>query len=437
MFPGEVYQKREKTIHFPDNYLFLHPDFLNFVTMKAIRFLSFFVSAAFLAVSCNSGKPYEVKVSGQGIDFLPDSSYALVWERGDDIRFDPAVAYSFITGGKFELSFTDSLVRTYDLYLSLPSQMQFFQFFSDKVPVKFTFSNGNGDIKADVDASEENEEIYVYRDKWDEMFRVPDSLYNEYFEYINEKYIEPEADFPEEGTDEYNRLKAWTDSIAEIEEKISPLYREWQLDRMRTHKSLAALEKITGVLESEIGEITISAADDSLNPVYLELFNEYKEIYPDNPMVRSVEGKLAVMASLRPGKPAPDFSAPSLNGSRHSLSELIEGKVAVLDCWASWCAPCRRHSIELIPLYEKYKDKGFTIVGVAREYETLDDMKEAIESDGYPWIQLYDLDGAEGVWPLYGLSDAGGGIFLIDREGKIVRHVVEIKEVEEYLEDNL
>ena len=146
--------------------------------MKTIRFL-FLFAAAFLAVSCNSGKPYEVKVSGQGIDFLPDSSYALVWKRGDDIRFDPVVAYSFITGGKFELSFTDSLVRTYDLYLfedlSLPSQMQFFQFLSDKVPVKFTFSNGNWSIRADVDASEENEEIYVYRNKWDEMFRVPDS----------------------------------------------------------------------------------------------------------------------------------------------------------------------------------------------------------------------------------------------------------------------
>ena len=408
--------------------------------MKTIRFL-FLFAAAFLAVSCNSGKPYEVKVSGQGIDFLPDSSYALVWERGDDIRFDPAVAYSFITGGKFDLSFTDSLVRTYDLYLfedlSLPSQIQFFQFFSDKVPVKFTFSNEYGSIHADIDASKENEEIYVYRNKWDEMFRVPDSIYNSVMEYVNEKYIEPEVDFPEEGTDEYNRLMALQDSISEMEQKIFSLYSEWELDRMRTHKSLAALEKITRTLESEIGEITISAADDSLNPVYLELFNEYKEIYPDNPMVRSIEGKLAVMESLRPGKPAPDFSAPSLNGNRYSLSGLIEGRIAVLDCWASWCAPCRRHSIELIPVYEKYKDKGFTVVGVAREYETLDDMKAAIESDGYPWIQLYDLDGAEGVWSLYGLSGAGGGIFLIDKDGKIVKHVQEIKEVEEYLEEKL
>ena len=413
---------------------------LNFIAMKTIRFL-FLFAAAFLAVSCNSGKPYEVKVSGQGIDFLPDSSYALVWERGDDIRFDPAVAYSFITGGKFDLSFTDSLVRTYDLYLfedlSLPSQIQFFQFFSDKVPVKFTFSNGNGSIRADIDASKENEEIYVYRNKWDEMFRVPDSIYNSVMEYVNEKYIEPEVDFPEEGTDEYNRLMALQDSISEMEQKIFSLYSEWELDRMRTHKSLAALQKITAELESEIGNITIFGAGDSLNPVYLELFNEYKEIYPDNPMVRSIERKLAVMTSLQPGKPAPDFSAPSLDGNRYSLSGLIEGRIAVLDCWASWCAPCRRHSIELIPVYEKYKDKGFIVVGVAREYKTLDDMKAAIESDGYPWIQLYDLDGAEGVWSLYGLSDAGGGIFLIDKDGKIVKHVQEIKEVEEYLEEKL
>lgn len=408
--------------------------------MKTIRFL-FLFSAAFLAVSCNSGKPYEVKVSGQGIDFLPDSSYALVWRQGDDVRFDPAVAYSFITDGKFELYFTDSLVRNYELYLleglSLPSQLQFFNFFSDKTPVKFTFSNEYGSIHADIDASKENEEIYVYRNKWNEMFRVPDSIYNSVMEYVNEKYIEPEVDFPEEGTDEYNRLMDLQDSISEMEQKIFSLYREWEMDRMRTRKSLAALQKICVELESEIGNITILGACDSLNPVYLELFNEYKEIYPDNPMVKSIEGKLVVMTSLQPGNPAPDFSAPSLDGNRYSLSGLIEGRIAVLDCWASWCAPCRRHSIELIPVYEKYKDKGFTVVGVAREYETLDDMKAAIESDGYPWIQLYDLDGAEGVWSLYGLSGAGGGIFLIDKDGKIVKHVQEIKEVEEYLEEKL
>lgn len=51
--------------------------------------------------------------------------------------------------------------------------------------------------------------------------------------------------------------------------------------------------------------------------------------------------------------------------------------------------------------------------------------------------QLYDLDGAEGIWDLYGLSDAGGGIFLIGKDGKIVEKVVDIKSIETYLRKHL
>ena len=109
----------------------------------------------------------------------------------------------------------------------------------------------------------------------------------------------------------------------------------------------------------------------------------------------------------------------------------------MLDCWASWCLPCRQHSVELIPVYEQYKDKGFTVVGVAREFESLDDMRHAIESDGYPWIQLYDLDGAEDIWNLYSLSIGGGGIFLIDSNGRIVEKVKDIASVKAYLQQHL
>lgn len=77
------------------------------------------------------------------------------------------------------------------------------------------------------------------------------------------------------------------------------------------------------------------------------------------------------------------------------------------------------------------------MVGVAREYDDLDDMRLAIEKDCYPWIQLYDLDGAEGIWDLYGLSLAGGGIFLIDREGRIVEKISDVEQVRRYLEEQL
>ena len=64
------------------------------------------------------------------------------------------------------------------------------------------------------------------------------------------------------------------------------------------------------------------------------------------------------------------------------------GKVALIDLWASWCGPCRTTSKQLIPIYEKYKDRGFTVIGVAREQNSDIRMREAIRKDGYPWLNL-------------------------------------------------
>lgn len=44
----------------------------------------------------------------------------------------------------------------------------------------------------------------------------------------------------------------------------------------------------------------------------------------------------------------------------------------------------------MIPIYEKYKDKGFEIVGVAREFKNTERMKRAIAQDKYPWLQLVE-----------------------------------------------
>ena len=141
--------------------------------------------------------------------------------------------------------------------------------------------------------------------------------------------------------------------------------------------------------------------------------------------------------NIRPGGHYVDFEAPDLEGCKVKLSDVIKGKVAIIDLWASWCMPCRAKAKAMLPLYEKYKDRGFEIVGVAREFKNTDRMKQAIKQDGYPWLQLVELDDGYQIWTRYMLGNAGGGVFVVDRDGKILAVNPKPEEVQKILEQKL
>lgn len=393
---------------------------------------------ALAAPSCDRDGVRTVKISGRGLDFYPDSARMLVFPYGADFRFDPPVASAVIVDGAFELSFRDSVTRLCEMAVEeemATGAFHTYPFFTDGKPLRFTFRRKFETPRAEVEGSADNEELYLYRNRWNDLYAPVDSLSWLRRQWLQDNYGDG---FPEEGSDDYRWLHAEFDRASALADSIFEAadYEGWLLDRIRRHRTQAGLFELTEALDREVR----MAKRDPRHPIdttLLNLYREYRALYPGSWLVGRTDEALASVDRVAPGAPFPDFEAPMLDGARCRLGELIEGRIAVLDCWASWCLSCRRHSIELIPLYEKYRDRGFTVVGVAREYDDLDDMRLAIEKDGYPWVQLYDLDNAEGVWELYGLSSAGGGIFLIDREGRIVEKVDDIASVRSYLEEQL
>jgi thiol-disulfide isomerase/thioredoxin len=158
----------------------------------------------------------------------------------------------------------------------------------------------------------------------------------------------------------------------------------------------------------------------NLVPECINLYNSiYAKKYPKHPYTEQMRIKVESFNSIKVGGYYIDFVAPNFTGLPVRLSEQIKGKVALIDLWASWCGPCRKSAKSMIPVYETYKDKGFTIVGVARESEPTAGVN-AEKKDKYPWLNLIELKDKGKIWEKYGVGNSGGGRFLVDRNGIIL-----------------
>lgn len=162
---------------------------------------------------------------------------------------------------------------------------------------------------------------------------------------------------------------------------------------------------------------------------------EAKVLFPNNEAVQSFAAHMEQIKPLSIGQMAPDFGSLTPDGKEVKLSDL-RGQYVLLDFWAAWCGPCRQENPNIVEQYHRFKDKGFTVLGVSLDRDR-DAWLKAIEDDKLEWTQISDLkmwDSEAGQ--LYNIT-AIPASFMIDPDGKIVGKNLRGPALKQFLEKNL
>lgn len=216
--------------------------------------------------------------------------------------------------------------------------------------------------------------------------------------------------------------KAFTNKdtvLTHVDSLAKALDKAYKIDGSKNAAKVAELiEKNPGKLANLWGR-TMLNPDDYL-PLLQKLSADMQKTYKGNYNADNFTYFITEFARFANGVQAPEINLPNTAGENVALSSL-RGKVVLIDFWASWCGPCRRENPNVVRVFNKYKDKGFTVYGVSLDKPNEKDRwLAAIKKDGLTWTHVSDLkEWKSSVVPLYNLSSIPFNV-LIDREGKII-----------------
>jgi len=109
-----------------------------------------------------------------------------------------------------------------------------------------------------------------------------------------------------------------------------------------------------------------------------------------------------------------DFTLTSIDGERVRLAD-YQGKAVLVNFWATWCGPCVIETPALVRVYNKYKERGFSVIGVALQSED-ENIKEFVKKYRVPYAIASDTTSEVGLrYQVFALPSS----FLFTADGKV------------------
>jgi peroxiredoxin len=176
-----------------------------------------------------------------------------------------------------------------------------------------------------------------------------------------------------------------------------------------------ALQEVANTLAAALREQPPTGKNGGLNDLYVELASlaryEHVSVASDNAQFAAATAKLEAEDTQRQEA---DFTLSDLQGKSWRLKDL-QGKVVLVNFWATWCPPCRKEMPDLQSLYVRFQGQGFVVLAISDEENAKVTPFIAERAITYP-VLLDPGRKVNGLFQIEGIPKS----FVYDRNGRLV-----------------